>query len=77
MKPHIIVKLRPGTGLVPAPYWADFIDNKSDSIETLDRNFDEVLRKRKMKFWVTSEYKPHKEAYDPQYKQWSKEEYRC
>ena len=74
MKPHIIVKLKEGVEPVTAPYWADFIDNKSTAVENLNRNFDEVMRKRKMKFWVTSEFKPHTKDQHPQYKQWSKEE---
>ncbi|HYC30048.1 MAG TPA: S8 family serine peptidase, partial [Chitinophagaceae bacterium] len=75
MKPHIIVKLKEGVEPVTAPYWADFIDNKSTAVESLDKLFDEALRKRKMKFWVTSEFKPHKEdEYRPQFRQWSKEE---
>lgn len=74
MKPHIIVKLKEGVEPVAAPYWADFIDNKSTAVENLDRNFDEVMRKRKMKFWVTSEFKPQIKDQHPQYKQWSKEE---
>lgn len=74
MKPHIIVKLKEGVEPVRAPYWADFIDNKSTAVENLDKHFDEVMRKRKKKFWVTSEFKPEHKDQDLLNKQWSSEE---
>lgn len=74
MKPHIIVKLKEGVDPVTAPYWADFIDNKSTAVETLDKNFDEALRKRKLKFWVTTEFKPQQKDQSPLFKHWSREE---
>jgi thermitase len=67
MKPHIIIKLKEGVPLKRAPYWADFIDNRSGAIESLDQSFDELLRNRKIPFWVTNEYKPG-------YAEWTKDE---
>lgn len=75
MKPHIIVKLKEGVEPVTAPYWEDFIDNKSTTVETLEKHFDDVMRKRKRKFWVTTQFPPKsKEQHHPLYKQWSEQE---
>jgi hypothetical protein len=58
MKPHFILKFKQGVVTIEAPYWADFIENKSGAVESLGKEIDLVLQKHKMKCWITHEFKP-------------------
>jgi thermitase len=59
MKIHIVVKLRqqlPDDGALPD--WQTFINDKSVIRESLNGDFDRLMRELNLKFWVTREYKP-------------------
>src|SRR4030095_10374752 len=58
MKPHFIIKFKPGVELIDAPYWADFIEDRSGAVETIGMEIDKILRKYKFECFVTHEFKP-------------------
>jgi len=61
VKHHYILKLRNILEEKPAiPYWVDFINDKSIQRDSLIPEFDQLMRKFAMQFWVTKEYKLEK-----------------
>lgn len=59
MKQHLVVKLRRRLADDDdIPDWLDFIRDKSFVKESLEPQFDRVMRDVGAKFWVTSEHKP-------------------
>ncbi len=58
MKPHFIIKFKPGVASIDAPYWGDFIENRSAAVETTGMEIDKILRKYKFDCFVTHEFKP-------------------
>jgi subtilisin family serine protease len=75
MKAHLTVKLRnvPGEPVARAPYWVDFIRDKSGSATTLNPAFDREMAGRGLPFWVTREYRPAG-ATHPNGAGWSRDE---
>ena len=67
MKPHFIIKFRTGVAPIDAPYWSDFIENRSDAVETTGKDIDKILRKHRFDCWITHEFKAKNGA-------WSNEE---
>jgi thermitase len=69
MKPHIILKTISFLSTVDdqSPYWVDFINDKTQLLESLHPEVDSVLDDHNIKFWVTNEY-------DPAGDDWSTEE---
>ncbi len=58
MKQHIIVKLHQQVKSDNTiPDWLTFIQNKSVVQESLHRDIDALMAERKLKFWVTKEYR--------------------
>ena len=57
MKPHVVLRLRSGLD-VDAPYWEDFIVDKSKVVESLGADLDRILSEHQARVWVTREYKP-------------------
>lgn len=65
MREHLTIKLRhPRPSRVP--YWRDFIADKSLTVESFDPAFDAELRRRGLRFWVTSEFAPAGAAWSPE-----------
>jgi thermitase len=69
LKPHLIIKLKKEISDIQAPYWANFIDNKSNPVESVNKDFDQLLHQNQIDFWVTREYQPAKNETG-----WSQEE---
>ena len=74
MKPHFIIKFKKGVAEINAPYWADFIDNRSGAVEAFRNELDIVLANYKFTCWITREFKPKKGLEDITTPQWSPEE---
>jgi subtilisin family serine protease len=66
MKFHVIVKLRRELprGL-DLPDWQHFIDDKSVAVETIEPDIDRILAASAIRVWVTREYVPAGEAWNP------------
>jgi len=58
MKPHLIVKLRPGVPAPGAPHWSEVVDDKSRVGARIDPAVDAVLARWGIPVWVTREYRP-------------------
>ena len=75
MKPHLIIKLKTGIDAIDAPYWVDFIDNRSMAVDRFQQDIDKLMQNNQLRFWVTKEYKPKQQhSVDPVTNGWSKEE---
>ena len=57
MKPHFIVKVKPGTPPLEAPYWADIIANKPSVEPHIYPAIDSLLAAYHLPTWLTREYK--------------------
>ena len=58
MKPHLIVRLRPGAGPAAVAAWHESIDDKAGATESLTAAVDAVLRRHHIHGWVTQEFAP-------------------
>jgi len=70
MKPHIIIKTNAFLTNVDdqSPYWVDFINDKSQLLESLHPEIDSVLEGHGFRFWVTNEYDPAGDDWSPEEK---------
>jgi thermitase len=57
MKPHFIVKIKPGVPPIEAPYWADIIANKPPVEPLVYPAIDSLLASYHLPVWLTREYK--------------------
>lgn len=55
---HIILKLHRPLTDQHIPYWVDFINDRSFTIDHFNNRIDEVFRKYNLDFWITKEFKP-------------------
>jgi subtilisin family serine protease len=58
MKPHLVVRLRPGAGPAAVAAWHESIDDKAGATESLTAAVDAVLRRHRIHGWVTHEFAP-------------------
>ncbi|KAF5091609.1 Thermophilic serine proteinase [anaerobic digester metagenome] len=58
MKQHIIVKLLIPLKIPNIPFWVDFIQDKSVSIECFHNQIDDIFHRHNLNFWITKEFKP-------------------
>jgi subtilisin family serine protease len=57
MKPHLILKLRPGAPLPEAPHWLDALTSKRDVPDRIWPEVATVLRQAGIDVWITREYR--------------------
>jgi len=61
VKHHFILKLHQALAEeTPIPYWVDFINNKTLQRDSLAPEFDKLMAKYGIQFWLTKEYKLEK-----------------
>ena len=58
MKPHLIVRVRPGVSAPQVPHWSDVLERKDARIERFLPATDAILRGRAVPVWATREYRP-------------------
>ncbi|HXD79141.1 MAG TPA: S8 family serine peptidase [Puia sp.] len=68
MKQHLIVQT---VGFLPdvddhSPYWVDFINDKSQLLESLHPEVDSVMADHNIRYWVTNEYDPAGDDWSPE-----------
>jgi thermitase len=67
VKHHIVVKLRePSSRDLAIPGWLRFIGDKSTVEESLNPQFDRLMSDLGLKFWLTREYDPAGNTWDPE-----------
>lgn len=64
MKRHFIIKRRKELAASGIPDWLDFIHDKSRALEAMEPAIDAIFSREGLKFWLTHEYKPAREAFD-------------
>lgn len=58
MKPHLVVRLRPGVAGAAAAAWHASVDDKSGAADSLTPAIDSLLRSHRLPVWVTREHAP-------------------
>lgn len=58
MKPHLVVRLRPGAATPPAAAWHASVADKSGVADSITPAVDSVLRSHRLPVWVTREHAP-------------------
>lgn len=65
MKPHIIIRLRPGGAAPRRPHWLNVISQKADT-EVLSQEISGAFSRHDVKVWTTAEYAPAGESWSVQ-----------
>ncbi len=58
MRQHIILKLYQPLANLSIPYWVDFINDKSTTVDHFYNKIDDTFRRYNIDFWITREFRP-------------------